>query len=132
MENRIVQLLVSLLNTDRRRTAPELAAEIGVCHKTVLHILHILGYRKLPARWIPHEISEVQQWHCYAQALLVRYQREGEDFIGQNVAKDETRVRSYEPNLKHQSNKWKHPGSPRPKKLRWGPEFASLSLVSFK
>ena len=40
-------------------TTRELAAEFGVCHKTVLHILHdILGYRELADRWIPHEISE--------------------------------------------------------------------------
>ena len=79
----------------------ELAAEVGVCHKTVLLILHdILGYRKLAARWIPHEISKVQQWHHFAvaQALLDRYQREGDDFLGRIVAMDETWTRSYEPN----------------------------------
>ena len=44
--------------------ARELAAEVGVCQKIVLHILHdIPVYSKLAARWIPHEISEVQQWH---------------------------------------------------------------------
>ena len=44
VENNTIQLLVSLLNADRRWTARELAAEVGVCHKTVLHILHdILG-----------------------------------------------------------------------------------------
>ena len=31
---------------------------------------------------------------------------------GRNLA------RSYEPNLKHQLNEWKHPGAPRPKKVR--------------
>ena len=52
--------LTSLLDADRLWTARELGAEIGVCHKNVLHILHdILSYRKLAARWIPHGISEV-------------------------------------------------------------------------
>ncbi|PSN56056.1 hypothetical protein C0J52_11816, partial [Blattella germanica] len=64
VENNTVQLLASLLDVDRRWTARGLAAEVGVCHKTVLHILHdILGYRKIAARWRPHEISEIQQWH---------------------------------------------------------------------
>ena len=59
MENNIVQLHASLLDADRRWTWHELAAAVGVCHKTVLHILHdILGYRELADRWIPHEISE--------------------------------------------------------------------------
>ena len=91
MENIKVQPLASLLETDRRWAARELVAEVRVCHKTVHHILHdILGYRKLAARWIPHEISEVQQRHRYtvAQALLERYQREGDGFLGRMVAMD--------------------------------------------
>ncbi|KAJ4438669.1 hypothetical protein ANN_14616 [Periplaneta americana] len=50
--------------------------------------------------------------------LLHRYQREGDDFLGRIVAMVETWTRSYEPNFKRQSNEWKHPGSPRPKKVR--------------
>ena len=119
-ENNTVQLLASLLDADHQLTVYELAMEAGVCHKTVLHILHdILGYCKTAVHWISHEISEVQQWHRYtvAQALLDRYQRE-DDFLGQIVAMDETWACSYEPNLKHQSNEWKNLSSPRPKKVR--------------
>ena len=36
MENNTVQFLVSLLGADRWWTAPELAEELGVCHKSVL------------------------------------------------------------------------------------------------
>ena len=89
--------------------------------QSMLHVLHvILGYCKIAARWIPYEISEVQQWHRYAvtQTLLDRYQREGGDFLGRVVAMDVTWSRSYEPNLERQSNEWKHPGSLRPKKVR--------------
>ncbi|KAJ4450046.1 hypothetical protein ANN_01453 [Periplaneta americana] len=46
------------------------------------------------------------------------YQREGDDFLGRIVAMDKTWAHSYKPNLKRQSNEWKHPGSPRPKKVR--------------
>ena len=46
VENNTVHLLASLLRADRRCTARELAADVGVSHKTVLHILReILGYR---------------------------------------------------------------------------------------
>ena len=38
--NNTVHFLASLLAADRRWTTRELAAEVGVCHKTVLHILH--------------------------------------------------------------------------------------------
>ena len=44
-----------------------------VQRKCTLH--NVWGYRELAARWIPHEISEVQKWYRYvvAQALFVRY-----------------------------------------------------------
>ncbi|PNF37281.1 hypothetical protein B7P43_G00425 [Cryptotermes secundus] len=65
-------------------------------------------------------MSEVQQWQHYAvaQDLLDWYQREGDDFLGRIVTLDETWARSYELYLKQQSNEWKHPGSPHPKKVR--------------
>ena len=77
-------------------TALELAAEVWVCHKTVLHIL---CYHQLAVRWICHEISKVQQWHCYAvaQVLLNQYKKEGDDFLGWIITMDETCARSNEP-----------------------------------
>ena len=113
MESNTVQLLDSLLDADRRWTACELAAEVRVCHKTVLHILHDF----LDA-WTPHEISEVQLWHHYAvaQAFLDHNQREGDDFLERIIAMDKTWSHSYEQNLKFQLNEWKHSGF-RPKKV---------------
>ena len=131
VENKTVQLLAFLSDGGRQWTARELTAEVGVCHKTVIHIVHdILGYRKLSTLWIPNEISEVQQWHRYAvaQALLDRYQREGDDFHGRIVAMDETWARSYEPHLIRQSNEWKHPGSPRRRKVR--PTQCAVKVMS--
>ena len=97
MKNNAVQFFASLLDADRRWTTREVTAEVGIWHKSVLHILHdILGYLKLVARWIPHEISDVQQWHRYAvaQALLDRNQRECDYFVGRIVAMDEIWARS--------------------------------------
>ena len=75
---------------------------------------------QIAAHWAPHTLSEVQQWKRYAiaQDLLNRYQREGDDFLGRIITLDETWTCSYEPHLMRQSNEWKHPGSPRPKKVR--------------
>ena len=89
--------------------------------KTLLNILHdFLGYRIFAARWIPHEISEEQQWYLYtvAQASLDRYQRNGKDYLGRIVSMDEICAHSYEPNLERQPNQKKHPDPPRPKKVR--------------
>ena len=80
---------------------------------------HSALHPRLPQTWILREISEIQEWHRYAvaKALLDRNQRE-RDFIGRIVVMNETWARSYEPNLKCQSNELKHPGSPRPKNMR--------------
>ncbi|KAJ4447154.1 hypothetical protein ANN_09155 [Periplaneta americana] len=64
----------------------------------------------------------IAQWHDgvkrSGKALLDQYQREGNNFLGRIVAMDETWTRSYEPNLKCQSNEWNHLGSPCPKEVR--------------
>ena len=119
------QLLASLLNADCRCTAWELVADVGVSHKTVLHILYdILCYRKLAARWIPYEISEVQQWHRYAvaQALFDRYQREGDDFLQRIIAISKPGLANT-----NQPNERKHPGSSRPKKMH--PTHISVKMM---
>ena len=70
VENNTVQLLAFLLDTDRvRLTTREVAAEVGVYRKTVVHILHeILGYRKLACVGYPMQFpkcnySTVMQSH---------------------------------------------------------------------
>ncbi|KAJ4438827.1 hypothetical protein ANN_14780 [Periplaneta americana] len=65
------------------------------------------------------------------KALLHRYQREGDDFLGRIVAMDEAWTRSQEPNLKCQSNEWKHPGSPRPKKVRPTQSAVKMFIVAY-
>ena len=66
------------------------ASDPGAQYLIPVELIYWLGI--LLARRIPHEISEVQQWHCcaVAQALLDRYLREGDDFVGWIVAVDET------------------------------------------
>ena len=55
---------------------------------------------------------------CSRTGLAGLVPREGDDFLGRIFAMDETWARSYEPNLKRQSNEWKHPGFLCPKKVR--------------
>ena len=115
-----VQLLATLLDADCRWTVHELAAEVGVCHKTVCHILHdILGYLQtfstLDTQWKLWGATMAPL--CSHTELVDWYQRKGNDFLGWNVAMDKTWACSYKSNLKRQSNEWKHPSSPRPKKV---------------
>jgi hypothetical protein len=53
-----------------------------------------------------------------ATLLKQRFDVEGQSFLYRNVTLDETWVRDYEPELNSQSNEWRSPASPRPKKSR--------------
>ncbi|KAJ4437577.1 hypothetical protein ANN_17722 [Periplaneta americana] len=55
--------------------------------------------------------------------------REGRAFLDRIIAFDETWARSYEPELKCQSNEWCHPSSPQPKKLRQEPGNVKVMLI---
>jgi len=115
VDNHTIQLLASLLDVERRWTAQELAAEVGVCHKTVLHILHdILGYRKITATLgTPYTVrGATMETVCNCTGLVEPVPE------GSIVTLDETWARLYEPHLMRQSNEWKHLGFPHLKKVR--------------
>ena len=102
-----VYALTALLDSDRCHTIRELARETGLAHMTVLHILkERLGMRKIASRWVPHDLTEMQKWLRYdaARNHLERYEREGEAFLCRIITLDETWAKSYEPQLKCQSN----------------------------
>jgi hypothetical protein len=47
--------------------------------------------------------------------VLCRYQMDKEGFLEQIVTQDETWYHHFDPATKRMSQKWRHPGSPRPK-----------------
>ncbi|UYV80024.1 hypothetical protein LAZ67_18001454 [Cordylochernes scorpioides] len=53
-----------------------------------------------------------------AQALLKRYEEEGDHFNDQIVTGDESWCYHYAPSTKRASMEWKRGDSPRPKKIR--------------
>ena len=116
-----VDKMQELLKTDRRLTCEELAREVGVSRGSAHTILTSdLNMRRIAARWVPHCLSDDQKTDRIdiAKTLLKRYIKEGESFLNRIVAKDETWIRSYEPELKRQSSEWHTPASPRPIKFR--------------
>ena len=83
---------------------------------TVLNILKKqLGMWKITSRWVPYDLTENQTWLQYDATLthLECYEHEGEAFLWRIITNDETWARTYEPQMKCQSNKWRHHGSPR-------------------
>jgi histone-lysine N-methyltransferase SETMAR len=63
--------------------------------------------------------------------VLCRYQIDGEGFLEQTVAGDETWCHHFDPATKQMSQEWRHPGSPRPKKARSSAMAGKVMLTVF-
>ncbi len=91
-----------LIQDDRRITQLAIASQIGISKERVGHIIALLGYRKICARWVPRmptpEMKAQRLEIC--QELLTRYENEGEAFLHAIVTGDETWVHYYEPEMK--------------------------------
>ena len=73
----------------------------------------------LSALWISHEISKCNNGTAMQSTGLIGLVQKGRwRHFWTNRRYGETWACSYTPNLKRQSNEWKHPGYPRPKKAR--------------
>ena len=87
--------------------------------------------RKTASRWVPHDLTEMQKWLWYdaARNHLERYEREGKAFLCRIITLDETRANSYEPQMKRQSNEWRHYRSPRKSKVRQNPSNVKVMVI---
>ena len=90
-----------------------------------------LGMRKTASWWVPHDLMEMQKWLRYDAACnhLERYEREGETFSRHIIMLDETWAKSYEPQMKRQSNKWHHYGSPQKSKVCQNPSNVKVMVI---
>jgi hypothetical protein len=79
-----------------------------------------LQKREISAQWVPHCLTaeRKQKRLDIATLLKQRFDVEGQAFLRRIVAVGEPWVRSLEPELKLQSNEWRSPSSPQPKKFR--------------
>ena len=87
--------------------------------------------RKIASKWVPHELTDAQKWLRYdaSRTHLERYEREGDDFLWRIITIDETWAKSYEPQLKRQSDEWRHYGSPRKQTVRQTPTNVKAMLI---
>ena len=76
--------------------------------------------KKKLCQLVPHCLTTEQKQKCLEKATLLKqiFNAEGLPFLFRIVAVDETLVRDFKPELKSQSNKWRSPTSPCPKKFR--------------
>ena len=106
---------------NRRVTCEEISQATGISSTSVFRIFTTdLQKRKNCDRWVPHCLTAEQKQKRLETATLwkQRFNVEGRAFLYRIVTIDETWVRDFEPELKSQSNDWRSPASPRPKKFR--------------
>ena len=70
----------------------------------------------------------MQKWLQY-DAARNHLEREGEAFLHRIITLDETWAKSYKPQMKRQSNEWRHYGSPRKSKVRQNPSSVKVLVI---
>jgi hypothetical protein len=105
-------------------TCEEIAHSAGISRASAYRILtECLHKHRIAARWVLHGLSEEQKCRRLeiAQQLLHTFREEGNKFLQNVVAIDETWIRDFEPELKSQSSECRGKGSLRSKKIQEGP-----------
>lgn len=105
----------SVVVEDPHATLDEIAAEVGVSHGTCHAILtEHLQYKKLCARWVPHDLSEAQKEERVdlARSLSNKLRRWGKEGIKDLATGDETYCHFEEPGHRLQRTTWVHKGDP--------------------
>jgi lambda repressor-like predicted transcriptional regulator len=92
-------VIAQCMEEDRRWSLKELERHTGIDQATVHRILRkYLHMRKIAAKWVPHELNEVQKWARYeaSRVNLERYEIEGDNFLKRIISINETWARAYE------------------------------------
>ena len=99
-----------LIRGNRCIKQKEIAVALGISKERVGHIVGVLGFRKVCARWVPRMLSDEMKAErfCISRELLERFENEGEDFLKKIITGDETWVHHYDPENKRQSMEYRH------------------------
>jgi len=108
-----------MIHRNHRIKQKEIAISLGISKERVGHIIGVLGYRKVCARWVPRVLSDEMKAErvCISRELLEHFEKEGGDFLKKIITGDETWVHHYDPSNKRQSMEYHHEESPQLKKF---------------
>jgi hypothetical protein len=105
-----------VIKENRPITRREFAVKIGISQGHVIHIIYIVGYQTICARWVPHMLTaEVQVQGFDICQQLFSLLEESEAFLHTVVTAEETWVHHYESETKSQSMEYHHRGSSKKK-----------------
>ena len=127
------QLINEMIQENRRLSQQFLSETVGISRERVQHIIYLLGYRKVCARWVPRQLTDPmkQRRADVCRFLNKRYRREKDNFLASIVTGDETWAHHYEPESKSASMEFRRRGSPPPRKFKTFPSAGKLMLTVF-
>ncbi|KAJ4426506.1 hypothetical protein ANN_27320, partial [Periplaneta americana] len=116
----VVERVRNLVMADHRLTVREIAEEVGVSKDSAHAILRDdLNMNRVAAKFVPKLLSpEQKDLRCDVAQDLLDTANTDPGFLNTVITGDESWVYGYDPETKRQSSQWKHPESPRPKKVR--------------
>ena len=97
-----------LIRRNCRIKRKEIAVALGISKERVGHIIGVLEFQKVCARWVSRMLSdEMKAGRVRISWELERFE-EGEDFLKKTITGDETWVHHYDPENKRQSTEYRH------------------------
>uniref|UniRef100_A0A803TSH8 Mos1 transposase HTH domain-containing protein n=1 Tax=Anolis carolinensis TaxID=28377 RepID=A0A803TSH8_ANOCA len=101
-------------------TQREISSILSISQECVGHIIVLLGYQKIFARWVPRMLMPEMKVHRLeiCQEVLSHYENEGDAFLHSIVTGDETWLHHYDQETKCQSMEYRHKDSLQKKKFK--------------
>lgn len=121
------------IHENRRLTVRELEEDLNISKSSVSEILNEdLNMRRVAAKFVPKLLSQDQkEFRTEISRDLLQNANENPNFLKTVITGDESWVYGYDPETKAQSSQWKHPESPRPKKVRQSRSNVKVMLTVF-
>ena len=119
-----------LMSIRRDWSLIELANELAISSKSVSRLLKRLGYKKVTARWVPHDLSEEEKRNRVVAAREnLRWFRRDARMLGRIIAFDETVWRCYTPPDPNQASEYRRSGEQPPTRVAQFREPWSRQLI---
>ena len=129
----LIGQIKNFMDKDPRVSIETISVQFDVSLGTVHTIIREeLKMRKICAKFVPRVLREDQkERRCHDSREMVELINSDPTVLDALVTCDESWIDCYDPETKRQSSKWKHAGSPRPKKARQSKSTHRLLMIPF-
>lgn len=129
-----IEAVRRMIAEDNRITYREIEAGLSISMTTINKILHEhLGVKKICARWIPHNLAELEKEARvkWCLKMIQRFNQGESNATYDIITGDETWIYCYEPETKRQSMQWVFPGEEHPTKIKRGRSTDKQMIATF-